>query len=558
MWFKDKKAATAAQFAEKLPLSLMKKGRVVLNSTFKYNLYQSLSGAEIELPLISCLMVTKNRVEQAKCAIQCFLNQTYAHRELVIIDDGEDEGLAEYTQQLQDSRIKYLHLPSENKTLGELRNLAVKTASGTYICQWDDDDLSDSLRLEVQMAVLLALAAEVCFLQRWMLWWPSSRRWAISRIRIWEGSILCLKSLVPAYPEQRQGEDTSVVGQIIQHCRVALLDCPQLYIYVIHGHNTSASPEQFEQYWQSADETYEEDLYDYILDLQARRIPSIVDYQWKCTLKGQIISRSVTQLFQTDMTKGTDGVLDLKKRYKVGIVITIYNRPTYLKATLNALKLSNLGDALICLVDDSSYFPETLEMVNDFTLDSIPIHKVVNSKNLGVKNALKIGWDFLVDKCDYLCNLDSDALVKQDWLSTLVSVYERYIAENPNHIVVATGYNSKSHLTLSESDFYVFKRDIGGVHIFFQNILYYSHIRKSLEYNDWDHYVADIIYSWELGTCSAIIEGEIKGETPEKIFEIPTTSTFICTKPSVIEHLGRLGLHYNFLLNEFVDRAEDF
>jgi len=271
-WFKDKTAAMAAQFVKKLPLSLLKKGRVVLNSAFQYNLYQSLSGGEIELPLISCLMVTKNRVEQAKCAIQCFSNQTYAHRELVIIDDGEDEGLAEYTQQLQDSRIKYLHLPSENKTLGELRNLAVQAAGGTYICQWDDDDLSDPLRLEVQMAALLALAAEACFLQRWMLWWPSRRRWAISRIRVWEGSILCLKSRMLAYSEQRQGEDTPVVGQIVQNCRVALLDCPQLYAYVIHDRNTFDA-EHFEQHWQLASERFEGINYDNIISQLCDRLP---------------------------------------------------------------------------------------------------------------------------------------------------------------------------------------------------------------------------------------------------------------------------------------------
>jgi hypothetical protein len=115
-WFKKEPTATPAQFTKELPLSLMVKGRLVLRSNFNYNLYQSLSVSESGLPLISCLMVTKNRVDLAKCAIQCFLNQTYAHRELVIIDDGEDEGLAEYTQQLEDERIKYLHLPPENKT----------------------------------------------------------------------------------------------------------------------------------------------------------------------------------------------------------------------------------------------------------------------------------------------------------------------------------------------------------------------------------------------------------------------------------------------------------
>ena len=267
-WFKQKSAKTK----DTLPLSLMIKGRIILHSKFRFNLYQSLSNQEANQPLISCMMVTKNRFEQAKLAIQCFQNQTYPYKELVIVDDDQSDCLAEYVHQLADDTIQYLRLAPENRTLGELRNLARANTSGTYVCQWDDDDLIDPLRLEMQMSALQSLNADACFLQRWLMWWVEQRRLATSRTRIWEGSILCHKSKLPPYPVQRQGEDTLVSSQIIQNCRVVLLDQPQLYLYVVHQQNTFGD-EHFEQHWQQASTRYEGINYETMIQNLAERIP---------------------------------------------------------------------------------------------------------------------------------------------------------------------------------------------------------------------------------------------------------------------------------------------
>ncbi|NEP13073.1 MAG: glycosyltransferase [Symploca sp. SIO2C1] len=267
-WFKQKSTKTE----DNLPLSLMVKGRIILHAKFRFNLYQSLSSQEANQPLISCMMVTKNRFQQAKLAIECFQNQTYHHKELVIVDDDESDRLAEYVHQLADDTIQYLRLAPENRTLGELRNLALAHTSGTYVCQWDDDDLIDPLRLEMQMSALQSLNADACFLQRWLMWWVEQRRLATSRTRIWEGSILCHKSKLPAYPVQRQGEDTLVSSVILQNCRVALLDQPQLYLYVVHQQNTFGD-EHFEQHWQQASARYQGINYETMIQNLAERMP---------------------------------------------------------------------------------------------------------------------------------------------------------------------------------------------------------------------------------------------------------------------------------------------
>ncbi|MER5968502.1 glycosyltransferase [Streptomyces sp. NPDC002055] len=189
-------------------------------------------------PRVSCLMVTKDRPALARRAIACFLAQTYPNLELVVVDDGADDTLEGHVRALDDPRIRLHRLAPDGRTLGELRNVAVDQAGGSYVCQWDDDDLYDPERLEVQMAALLSLGADACFLARERLWWPARRRIATSCGRLWEGSMVCAKERLARYPAQRRGEDTPVTEQVARTGRIVSVDAPELYTYVFHENNT--------------------------------------------------------------------------------------------------------------------------------------------------------------------------------------------------------------------------------------------------------------------------------------------------------------------------------
>jgi mannosyltransferase OCH1-like enzyme/UDP:flavonoid glycosyltransferase YjiC (YdhE family) len=206
--------------------------------------YLAIQNLESTLPRVSCLMVTHDRPHLAQRAVRCFQKQTYSNKELLVLDDGEDKSLESWCAELKDERIRFLRLPPEQKTLGELRNLAVKQAGGAYIAQWDDDDLSDPQRL----------------LERHQLWWPQQQRLAISTSRMWESSFICRKDCLPPYPPERQGEDTPVIEQIVAQNRTVILDFPQLYTYVFHGANTFNAP-HWEAHWRSATQSFEGDAY---------------------------------------------------------------------------------------------------------------------------------------------------------------------------------------------------------------------------------------------------------------------------------------------------------
>ncbi|MFB7187735.1 glycosyltransferase [Streptomyces sp. NPDC056230] len=223
-------------------------------------------------PSVSCLMVTKDRLSLARRAIQCFLAQTYTNKELVVVDDGSSDALEQHVRRLGDPRIRFHRLPPTGQTLGALRNIAVDRATGTYVCQWDDDDLYDPERIEVQMAAVVALGAEACFLARQRLWRPARRELAISHVRVWEGTMLCAKARLPRYPAQRRGEDTPVAAHVVSNNRVASVDVPELCTYVCHENNTF-EPAHFERIFDVASPVWNGSDYAEQLLAMAARLP---------------------------------------------------------------------------------------------------------------------------------------------------------------------------------------------------------------------------------------------------------------------------------------------
>lgn len=108
-------------------------------------------------PLVSCIMPTRDRAHFVPRAIELFQRQSYANRELVIVDDG-DQPVS--TLLPAASRIRHVRLP-RRVTLGEKRNLACEAARGEVIVHWDDDDWYGADRLTAQLAPLIRAQAEV-------------------------------------------------------------------------------------------------------------------------------------------------------------------------------------------------------------------------------------------------------------------------------------------------------------------------------------------------------------------------------------------------------------
>lgn len=189
--------------------------------------------------LISCLCVTRGRVALLGRAVGCFLEQTHAQRELLILFESDDAATRDYVATLADQRIRGIEVPvSPKQTLGSLRNLAVAAARGRYVCQWDDDDWYHRDRLSEQLSALRASGRPACVLSRWTCLDAESRRAYLSPHRAWEGSILVERGAMVAYPNLARGEDTVAIEALAERQQLHLLDRPELYVYTFHSRNT--------------------------------------------------------------------------------------------------------------------------------------------------------------------------------------------------------------------------------------------------------------------------------------------------------------------------------
>ena len=181
-------------------------------------------------PLISCLMVTHGHLFPARFAIQTYLRQTYAARELVIVCDSPAAELRAHVEALGDSSIRFVQV--RRGTLGELRNASLEAARGELVAQWDDDDLYHPQRLELQARALAeAPGAAAHFLSRWFLWWPARRLLALSAQRVWEGSMLARRTRLPSYPSASLGEDSPFVRTLFAAHPNVQSDVPEVYCY---------------------------------------------------------------------------------------------------------------------------------------------------------------------------------------------------------------------------------------------------------------------------------------------------------------------------------------
>jgi glycosyltransferase involved in cell wall biosynthesis len=194
-------------------------------------------------PLVSCVMpTTSDRRRFVQQSIKYFQRQTYANKELLIVDDGS-EPMASVAP--DDPQVRYIHLPG-SRTLGAKRNLCVKAARGDLIMHWDDDDWMAPHRIHYQVESLLRKGAEVCGLRQMLFYNPAiSETWLYSypddqRLWLAGGSLLYTREFWrrSPFPDIQVASDTRFIcDQQIQH--PVILSDYSFYVAMIHPGNTS-------------------------------------------------------------------------------------------------------------------------------------------------------------------------------------------------------------------------------------------------------------------------------------------------------------------------------
>ena len=201
--------------------------------------------------LITCIMPTRDRPEFALQAVDYFLQQDYASRELIIVDDS----LADWQARLpHDSRIRFVRVPRD-QSIGMKRNLACNMAQGDLIAHWDDDDWYASQRLSAQAASLLSGMADICGLtgtlffelEQWRFWAcerPLHRRLFVENVH--GGTLVYRRDVwqrLAHFPDRSLAEDALFLRRTIQRgARLHRLPNDNLFLYLRHGENSWAFP----------------------------------------------------------------------------------------------------------------------------------------------------------------------------------------------------------------------------------------------------------------------------------------------------------------------------
>lgn len=122
-------------------------------------------------PTVCAVMLTADRPEMTRRAVECFRAQTYQNKYLVVWDSGSRAVGIE----VGDDELWIRETPC-GVLIGKLRNSAIRAALGNsqdaIIIHWDDDDWSHPNRIAEQVAFLQASGAEAVGYDS-MLFWDS-------------------------------------------------------------------------------------------------------------------------------------------------------------------------------------------------------------------------------------------------------------------------------------------------------------------------------------------------------------------------------------------------
>lgn len=107
----------------------------------------------LSMPKISIGMPVFNAGEFLKASVDSIFKQSYEDWELIIIDDGSDDGSTDFLETLTDPRLVFIN-DHINLGLACRLNQAISIATGQYFARMDGDDISHPSRLESQITFL--------------------------------------------------------------------------------------------------------------------------------------------------------------------------------------------------------------------------------------------------------------------------------------------------------------------------------------------------------------------------------------------------------------------
>lgn len=120
-----------------------------------------------ELPLVSVIVPAYNAETFIQRTLDSILTQTYTNIEVLVVDDGSQDGTAEIIESYVKKNSRVILLKQKNAGVAAARNLAIEKSRGQYIAPIDADDIWYPQKLEKQVQCLLEADQSVGLVYAW-------------------------------------------------------------------------------------------------------------------------------------------------------------------------------------------------------------------------------------------------------------------------------------------------------------------------------------------------------------------------------------------------------
>ena len=217
----------------------------------------------------------------------------------------------------------------------------------------------------------------------------------------------------------------------------------------------------------------------------------------------------------------------------IALIITIYNRPEYLKKCFDSILKADLPENLsIYLVDDNSSDPKVKELWEDFSI-KLPEHIAItywkNEGQMGIAKSLLSAIEGVFNlNHNYVINLDGDAIVKPNFITRLIELKKKH----KENIISGFHMETPRNPVVNVFDDHYTKRCGNGINLCFDKPLYEKFIKMGLQSPG----------NWDYNTSVNCQRGR---------------ASFIVSKPSVVQHIGHISSmgHHHFGPSDY---AQDF
>ncbi|MEI4485579.1 glycosyltransferase [Frigidibacter sp. MR17.14] len=358
--------------------------RELLGSSFRSRLLA-------ERPLVSIIMPTKNRLSRLEASIGSVLAQSYDNWELIIIDDGSEDGTFEAVpSRWPDQRIRIVS--ADGSGVCAARNTGLAAARGEIFAYLDDDNRWRADYLEITLLEMLRSGAACCYS-------------ALLRLRDGFDNPEAANTLCVAFDLERLKLTNYIDLNIFAHRREVFEK--------LGGFDTSLRRmvdwDLIIRYCEVFTPTYCNSVG---ADYDNSRSPDRISIKEKISY--QFVVRN-KHMIDWDAMRRDACARDLDL---VSIIICVYNNPDLTDKCLSSIFGNEAGLPFEVILVDNKSDDQTVELLYSWAERESRIKLVLNKENMNFSLGNNLG--FAASRGARVVFLNNDTEVTPEWLSALL------------------------------------------------------------------------------------------------------------------------------------------